>query len=180
MQDGIGGSDERAIAHIHAVVRDAVAALTAAGARQEALAELVPARRVMLVRREPSLRRIGSVWRLGVFLLDEDAVLRATGSLVRATPPGRPQGLAQSVEERRALRAAAQRGGFRDGETVNFAAPPIGLDAGALRSSAGPLFVRDGRALVRWSAAAGDGAAREFGAYLAERVDLAAHPPEGA
>jgi hypothetical protein len=175
-----GGTDEDAIAHIHAVVRDAVDALAAAGARQEALAELVPPRRVMLIRREPVLRRIGSVWRLGVFLLDQDGVLRATGSLVRATPPGRPQGLARSVEERRALRAAAQRGGFRDGETVNFAAPPIGLEAETLRSSAGPLFLRDGRALVRWSAAAGDDAAREFGAYLGERVDLLAHPPEGA
>lgn len=175
-----GGTDEDAIAHIHAVVRDAVDTLTAAGARQEALADFVPARRVMLIPREPVLRRIGSVWRLGVFLLDGDGVLRATGSLVRATPPGRPQGLARSVEERRALRAAAQRGGFRDGETVNFAALPIDLEAEALRSSAGPLFVRDGRALVRWSAAAGDDAAREFGAYLGERVDLLAHPPEGA
>lgn len=175
-----GGTDEETIAHIHAVVRDAVDTLTAAGARQEALAELVPARRVMLVRREPVLRRIGSVWRLGVFLLHRDGVLRATGSLVRATPPGRPQGLARSVEERRALRAAAQRGGFRDGETVNFAALPIDLEAEALRSSAGPLFVRDGHALVRWSAAAGEDAAREFDAYLGERVDLLAHPPEGA
>lgn len=174
------GTDEDAIAGIQAAVRDAVETLSAAGARQEALAELVPARRVLLIRREPVLRGVGSVWRLGVFLLDADAVLRATGSLVRATPPGRPQGLARSVEERRALRAAAQRGGFRDGETVNFDAPVVALDAEALRASTGPLFLRDGLPLVRWSAAAGDAVAREFGEYLAERADLAAHPPEGA
>jgi hypothetical protein len=174
------GTDEDAIARIHASLREAVDALSAAGARQEALAELVPARRVLLVRREPVLTRTGSVWRLGVFLVDEDAVLRATGSLVRATPPGRPQGLAHSVEARRALRAAAQRGGFRDGETVNFDAPPVVLEAESLRASTGPLFLRDGRALVRWSSAAVDEAARDFSGYLAERVDLLAHPPEGA
>ncbi|WP_431219410.1 hypothetical protein [Leifsonia xyli] len=174
------GTDEEAVARIHADLRDAVHALTAAGGRQEALAEFVPARRQFLIRREPALRRIGAVWRLGVFLLDADAVLRATGSLVRATPPGRPQGLARSVEERRALRAAAQRGGFRDGETVDFDAPVIPLDPASLRDAEGPLFLRDGRALVRWSPAAADADARDFGGYLAERVDLLAHPPEGA
>lgn len=180
MDGGTGDRDTETVARIHAAVRDAVDALVAAGARQEALAEYVPARRRLLIRREPVLRRTGSVWRVGVFLLDAEAVLRATGALVRATPPGRPQGLAGSVEARRALRAAAQRGGFRDGETVNFDAAPILLDAEALRASTGPLFLRDGRALVRWSAAAGDDAARDFDAYLAERVDLLAHPPEGA
>ena len=168
------------IARIHAAVHDAVATLTSADAAREALAEYVPARRVLLLHREPVLRRVGSVWRLGVFLIDQDAVLRATGSLVRATPPGRPQYQSQSAEARRSLRAAAQRGRFHDGETVNFDAPRIDLDAPALRHAAGPLFLRDGRALVRWSAAADDAAAREFEGYLAERVDLLAHPPEGA
>lgn len=175
-----GGTDEDAIAGIRAAVRDAVVALTDAGARREALAEYVPARRVLLIHREPVLQRAGSVWRLGVFLLDADGVLRATGSLVRATPPGRPQYQSQSAEARRAVRAAAQRGRFRDGETVNFDARPIELEAAALRASGGPLFLRDGRALVRWSHAADDATARDFAGYLAERVDLLAHPPEGA
>lgn len=108
---------------IHASVAEAVAALGAAGARQEALADLVPARRSFLIRREPVLRRVGAVWRLGVFLLQPDGSLRATGALIRATPPGRPQNLSRSVEDRRSLRGAARRGGFRDGETVNFDAP---------------------------------------------------------
>jgi len=175
-----GGTDEDAIAHIHAALANAIDTLTGAGARQEALAEFVPARRRFLVRREPVLRRIGAVWRLGVFLLDAEGGLRATGSLVRATPPGRPQYQSQSAEDRRSLRAAAQRGRFRGGETVNFNAPLIPLEPSALRGTTGPLFLRDGRPLVRWSAAANDADAREFGGYLAERVYLLAHPPDGA
>ena len=173
-------TDEEAVARIHAAIREAVTTLTASGARQEALAEFVPARRTLGIRREPALRRIGNVWRLGVFLLDDAGTLRATGTLVRATPPGRPQYQSQSAEHRRALRAAAQRGHFREGETVDFDAPPIDLDPEGLRASTGPLFLRDGRALVRWSAAADDAHARDFGDYLGERVDLLAHPPEGA
>jgi hypothetical protein len=175
-----GGTDDDAIAGIRAALRDAVGRLTAADARQEALAEYEGARRRFLIPREPVLRRIGAVWRLGVFLLDSTEVLRATGTLVRATPPGRPQYQSQSAEGRRALRAAAQRGRFHDGETVNFDAPPIELDPAALRDATGPLFLREGRPLVRWSAAAADADARDFGSYLAERVDLLAHPPDGA
>ena len=174
------GSDEDAIARIHAAIADAAAALTAADARREALAELIPARRSFLIHREPVLRRIGAVWRLGVFLLEPDGALRATGTLIRATPPGRPQNLSRSVEDRRSLRAAARRGGFRDGETVNFDSPRIPLDAALLHDADGPLFLRDGEALVRWSPAAGDAGARPFAGYLSERVDLLAHPPEGA
>jgi len=175
-----GGSDEDAIARIHAAIADAIAALATADARREALAELIPARRTFLIRREPVLRRVGAVWRLGVFLLEPDGALRATGTLIRATPPGRPQNLSRSVEDRRSLRAAARRGGFRDGETVNFDAPRIPLDAALLHAADGPLFLRDGEALVRWSPAAGDAGARPFAGYLSERVDLLAHPPEGA
>jgi len=174
------GTDEEAIAVMRAAIDAAVAALTESGARQEALAEFVPARRRLLIRREPVLRRIGSVWRLGVLLLEADGTLRATGTLVRATPPGRPQYQSQSAEHRRALRAAAQRGHFREGETVNLDAPPVDLDPDALRVSSGPLFLREGRALVRWSAAADDAHALAIESYLSERVDLLAHLPEGA
>ena len=174
------GTDEDAIGRIRASVQDAVRALSATGARHEALAEYEGARRRLLIPREPVLRRVGAVWRLGVFLLDESGTLRATGTLVRATPPGRAQYQSQSAEDRRSLRAAAQRGRFHDGETVNFDAPLIPLDATALRDASGPLLLRDGRALVRWSAAASDADARDFEGYLAERVDLLAHPPDGA
>ncbi|MEV8213402.1 hypothetical protein [Leifsonia sp. NPDC077715] len=179
MQDGTD-EDADAIGRIQTAIQDAVAALSAAGARQEALAEYVPTRRTLGIRREPALRRVGSVWRLGVFLLDDAGTLSATGTLVRANPPGRPQYQSLSAEHRRALRAAAARGHFRDGETVNFDARPIALDAEALRTSSGPLFLRGGQALVRWSAAADDAHALAFDGYLSERVDLLAHPPEGA
>ena len=98
----------------------------------------------------------------------------------RATPPGRAQYQSISAETRRAYRAAAERGHFAPGDTVNFDAAPIDLDADALRASRGPLLLRDGRVLVRWSAAVADADARDFVPYLTERVDLLAHPPEGA
>jgi hypothetical protein len=173
------GSDEAAREATEAVA-EAVATLRAAGARDEALAEYVPRRRALLITREPVLRPLGRVWRLGVLLLGDDGTLFATGSLVRATPPGRPQYQSVSAETRRAFRAAAQRGHFSEGETVNFDAVPLELTAEALRAGAGPLFVRDGVPLVRWSASAPDSGARELRGYLRERADLLAHPPEGA
>lgn len=170
--------DERAVAAARAAVADAVEALSAAGARDEALAVYVPRQRKLLIPREPVLRPAGRVWRLGVLLLDAGGGLHATGQLVRATPPGRTQYISASAETRRAYRAAAERGHFRDGETVNFDAPPIELTAGALSAADGPVLLRDGRVLVRWSATAAQHV--DFADYLAERVDLLTNPPEGA
>lgn|GEM_PF-181087 len=167
------------VARIHLALAGAVARLVAAGARDEALAVFVPRQRRMLVTREPVLRPVGRVWRLGVLLLDGDGVLRATGSIVRATEPGRPAYQSLSAETRRAYRAAAQRGHFPAGETVNYDAEVIEVDADGLRASTGPVFVRDGRAFVRWNAATPD-AAVPLEAYLAERVGLLADPPLGA
>jgi hypothetical protein len=176
------GNDEEALQRVRTAIDDAIGALQSAGARDEALAEYVPRRRALLITREPVLRPLGRVWRLGVLLLDSAGTLRATGKLVRATPPGRTQYQSESAEERRAFRAAAQRGHFADGETVNFDARVIELTAQALGRSgtSGPLFLRDGHVLVRWSAAASDDGARAFADYVGERVDLLAHPPEGA
>jgi hypothetical protein len=128
------------------------------------------------------------VWRLGVVLLEvpdgssgSDPVrLYATGNLIRATTPGRTQYISASAETRRAYRAAAERGHIPKGETVNFDARPIRLDAETLAASAGPLLLRDGRVLVRWSSSVTEADARDFRTYLDERVDLLAHPPEGA
>lgn len=172
-------ADDEAVARIRLALADAVQRLDAAHARDEALAEFVPRHRKLLVTREAVLRPVGRVWRLGVLLLDRDGTLRATGAITRATAPGRPAYQSLSAETRRAFRAAAQRGHFTDGETVNHDTAPIDLDAASLRASTGPLFVRDGQALVRWSATTPD-AAVPFEAYLAERVGLLTDPPQGA
>lgn len=171
-------SDERAVARIREAAAQAVRRLDAAGARDEALAVFVPRHRRMLITREAVLQPAGRVWRLGVLLLDRDANLRATGAITRATEPGRPAYQSLSAETRRAYRAAAQRGHFGHGETVNYDAEPIDLDAASLRASTGPLILRDGRALVKWSATA-EGTV-DFEAYLSERVGLLTDPPLGA
>ncbi|WP_431278720.1 hypothetical protein [Leifsonia poae] len=171
-------SDDRAVAGIRDALDAAVRRLDAAGARDEALAVFVPRHRKMLITREAVLQPTGRVWRLGVLLLDRDANLYATGSITRATEPGRPAYQSLSAETRRAYRAAAQRGHFEHGETVNYDAEPIAQDAVSLRESTGPLILRDGRVLVKWSPSA-EGTV-DFEAYLPERVGLLTDPPQGA
>ncbi|HEV7622537.1 MAG TPA: hypothetical protein VGO26_00255 [Amnibacterium sp.] len=168
------------LAEARDLVRRTAAELAAAGARDEALAEYVPARRVLLVDRPARMLPVGRVWRLGVLLLAPDGSLLATGGITRAVEPGHPGHVAASVEDRREHRAAAFRGPFARGETVNYDAVPIRLDAAALREAPGPLLLRDGQVLVRWSASLGDDAAAPFAPYLTERADLLLHPPEGA
>lgn len=169
------------LAGIRADLDRAVARLTAAGARDEALAEYVPERRVLGVPRKPVLKSLGRVWRLGVFLLGPDGALYETGSATRALEPGRPAYQSASAELRREYRAAATRGRFPHGETVNFDAVPVVLEGAALRDSAGRLFLGSGgQALVRWNATAGDADAVELASYLADRVELLAEPPAGA
>ncbi|AWB85239.1 hypothetical protein [Mycetocola zhujimingii] len=170
--------NDEIIAEIRAVLDRAVERLSAAGARDEALAEWVPEHRVLLIPRPPVLRSLGRVWRLGVFLLGADGTLYETGLTTRALEPGRPAFQSQSAEQRRAYRAAASRGRFANGETVNFDAVPVVLDAEVLASSPGRLFLEGGRALVRWSTTGAD--AVDFATYLADRVELLAEPPAGA
>jgi hypothetical protein len=186
-------SDHAAVEAVHAALVDAAAHLAEVGARTEALAEYVPARRTLLVPRAERLRPIGDVWRLGVVLLASGAgggggastggakpALYATGALTRSHEPGRPTYQAASAERRRQLRVAAYRGHFRPGTTVNFDAKPIPIDASLIGAS-GPLTVRDGVALVRWSESStfDADALTPFIPYLAERVALLAAPPEG-
>lgn len=172
-----GTREEEAVAALRADLLAAVRRLAESGARDEAVAEYIPRRRRLGIPLEAVLRPAGRVWRLGVLLLNAEGGLRATGGIVRATAPGRTQYVSVSAETRRALRAAAERGHFAAGETVNFDAPPIELSAPALAAASGPLLLHDGRMLVRWNAAADPVGAR---AYLAERVDLLVSPPEGA
>ena len=181
-------ADLAAIDAVRAALQDAAIRLAAQGARTEALAEYVPARRVLLVPRGERLRSAGRVWRLGVLLLAADAQreaaasvtgprVYATGSVTRSHEPGRPTYQALSAERRRQLRVAAYRGHFEPGESVNFGARAIAIDE-TLVGASGPLFVADGRALVRWSSATD--AVTDFAGYLADRVSLLAEPPSGA
>jgi len=174
------GRDAAALAEVRGVLAEAVARLQAAGVPDEPLAEFVPARRVLGVTRRSRLVPLGRVWRLGVFLLDHEARLYAAGATTRAVPPGHPQYVAASQEQRREYRAAAYRGHFAPGETVNHSARPLELAAATLREATGPLLLDDGRALVRWSPGLAGTSAVPFRPYLEERVELAVHPPEGA
>ncbi|MET0933652.1 MAG: hypothetical protein ABWX56_08060 [Mycetocola sp.] len=172
--------DERVTADIHALLDRAVQRLSSADARTEALAEWVPEHTVLLVSRPAVLKSLGRVWRLGVFLLGADGTLYETGLTTRALEPGRPGYQSQSAEQRRAYRAAASRGKFPHGETVNFDAVPVVLSVEALRVSTGKLFVAGDRPLVRWNATAGDADAIDLPSYLDDRAELLAEPPAGA
>lgn len=123
---------------------------------------------------------IGRAWRLGVFLVTADGALLEAGSSTRAVPPGYPGHQSVSAENRRAHRAAAHDGPFVEGETVNFDATAVTFDPDVLARSSGRLFMRDGRALVRWARGSDDDAAADFADYLDGRVQLAVDPPAGA
>lgn len=169
--------DQRAVDALREVLRRAVARLEAADARDEPLAEYVEAHRVLLVKRNPVLRPVGRAWRLGALMLGRDGTLYATGAIVRAREAGVRNYQSQSAEERRDLRAAALRGKFETGETVNHGWREISLDAASLRSGEGPVvFAPDGSLVVRWNAALGDSAVRDVAAYVDERVGLLVDP----
>lgn len=171
--------DEHAVDAARRLLVAAADRLEAAGARDEAVGEYVQPRALLGVHREPTMRDLGRAWRIGVLLLGRDGSLRTTGSITRVTEPGRAQFVSRSAEVRRAYRAAAVRGRFPTGETVNHGTVPIALDA-TLVDAAGPLFLRDGVVLVRWSPTAGDDAAVPLAEYLQDRVELLVHPPAGA
>ncbi|MRX43058.1 hypothetical protein [Agromyces kandeliae] len=173
------GAAERAREAVERAVRE----LVEASARTETLAEFVPGRRVLGMPRAPRMHVVGPVWRLGVLLLDADGRLYATGRVVRAERAVRRSIPAESVAEQRAYRAAAVKGGIPEGETVVFDAEPLSIEPDALVVGDGPLRLipRDEGPVVgvRWNPAFAD-AALPLDAYLAERVDLLVHPPQGA
>lgn len=166
---------------IRSALAAAAAELEAGGARREALAEYVAPHKVLVIPRPAALRPLGHVWPLGVLLLAADPpepgrerALYATGTTTRAVPPGHSQHVALSMEVRRGYRAAAFRGPFQPGETVNFGATAIDPDALAEPGDAcGPLFVGPDRTvLVRWAPGGPDSAARALPGYLTEHVGL--------
>jgi len=127
------------------------------------------------------MRPLGRVWRVGALLIgsspETDGGVWATGSITRVTEPGRSQYQSVSAEVRRAYRAAAAKGHFAAGETVNHGAVPIPVDE-TLVAADGVLFIADDVPSVRWSPTAG--AAVPLADYLADRVGLLVDPPRGA
>lgn len=124
----------------------------------EALGEYAEPKAVLGIRRDPTIRSLGRVWRVGALLLgsspETTGRVWATGRITRVTEPGRSQFVSVSAEVRRAYRAAAQKGHFEPGDTVNHGAVPVPLDE-SLVGADGALFVEDGLPFVRWSATAG-------------------------
>lgn len=168
-----------AVTRMRALVAEAVIALQEGGARDEALADHVPERRVLGLPRAARMTPLGRVWRLGVLLLDAHGRIFATGRVVRAERPARRSVPANAVAEQRAYRAAAVKGGIHEGDTVNFDARAVDLDELARHGASGPLVLDGGAVLVRWSPAQPD-ALTPFERYLADRVELLVNPPAGA
>lgn len=177
MTDGVADGVERA----RGLLARAAARLGEADARDEALGEYVEPKPVLGIRRDPTIRSLGRVWRVGVLLLGSSpetaGQVWATGTITRVTEAGRSQFVSVSAEVRRAYRAAAAKGHFAPGDTVNHGATPIPLD-GTLVDADSVLFVRDGEPRVRWSATAGTDV--PLRTYLDDRVGLLVDPPRGA
>lgn len=155
-------------------------ALQRAGVATQALAELLPAgRRLLILSRPARMRQIGEVWRLGSLLLDMHGGLWAAGQATRAAERGRPGYQSASREERKDIAAAALRGGFPVGSPVNFDATPLPLDVEAVLAldEASPLGWADGEVRVRWRAGASLVGAPTLEEYLRERADLLINPP---
>jgi len=97
---------------------------------------------------------LGRVWRLGAFLLTPDGRLLRTGRVVRVAGTDRRRSVvAAAITEHHELALAARRGGYREGETVDFDAEPVDpADAGV----------------------------PDLAAYLTERAELLIEPPHGA
>lgn len=174
-----GDAGSGAAAGIRALAASLARSLDDAGARDEALAVFEPARRRFGVTRAERMRPSGRVWRLGALLLGPEGELYGTGHVVRAEEPARRSIIAVAAAEQRAYQAAAMRGGYASGETVNFDAAPVDLDDLVRTDASGPLLLKAGVAFVRWSATQPDALA-ELGPYLRDRADLLVHPPDGA
>lgn len=160
---------------------DAARRLRVAEVHDEALGEYVVPRPVLGIRREATMRSLGRVWRIGALLVGSSPETAghvwATGTITRVTDPGRAQFQSVSAETRRAYRAAAVRGHFGAGDTVNHGAVPLQLDA-SLVGGASVLFVDGDVPMVRWSPTAAT--AVPLAEYLADRVGLLVDPPAGA
>lgn len=171
-----------AVERAGAAARGTAARLRDSSVAPEELAQYVPSRRGFLRMKPPTMRPLGSVWRLGSLLLDPDGALFALGHATRAAERGRPGYQSISREERREIAAAALRGGYAAGTEVNYDAVPIALEPASPESiltlaSELPVGFDAGEVRVRWRAGAPLSGAPTLDAFLTERADLLIDPP---
>lgn len=161
-------------ADVESILSNARARLT--GAPREALGEIVVPRRILGVARAARIVPAGTAWHLGVLLLGDEGVW-ATGEVVRAREDA-PRGFTAESQRRRAdLAAAAFRGGFPEGMPVHVGWTSLDIPGIERGAGAGPLAVRDGIPVVRWSSAGG---LMSLASYLDDRIALLREPPPGA
>ncbi|SJM56605.1 hypothetical protein [Gulosibacter sp. 10] len=153
--------------------------LDGSGIGAEAVGEYRPPQRRLLRTRPARIVEVTRGWRLGVLLVDVDDRLRASGATLRAHEPPPVLGYpSESARERDALRHAAIRGGFAEGEPVHYDTFVIGEER--LRTCSGPIVLRDGEAAVRWHRDAPVERAVPLERYLRERAALLLDPSRGA
>lgn len=155
---------DEALQTAHAALAGARERLETAAARDELLAEWVTRRF-----RTGTFVRIDRVWRLGELLLGRGGGLYATGASIRIDELRHDNHQSNLAAERRALRAAALAAKIPAGETLDYDAEPIALDAG-LTESAGPVILTADGVMVRWSPRGAE--LVPFESYLHERVEL--------
>jgi hypothetical protein len=162
-------ADVAAVAGIPDLLALVIARLESAGVKQETLGVMREPRKIAIFTSAALMQPAGSVWRLGVVLLDATGRLYSTGSVTRAVEPLR--GVTnQSIEaeERRDIRRAAARGSFDEGEVINFNFAPIATDAESVLAASGTLSVAEGTVMVRL----GTDAIVPLERYLSDRVTL--------
>lgn len=178
--DETGRITESLASRARATTLEVSAMLQRAGIETEALAEFVPeGRRLWVLPRPATMRAIGNVWRLGSLLLDTNGGLWAAGKATRAAERGRVGYQSLSREERRDVAAAALRGGYAVGASVNYGAIALPLDGPVLAAldANAPIGVAGDELRVRWRTGASLDGAQMFESYLRERASLLITPP---
>jgi len=146
----------------------------------EQLAELIVPKGFLGIQRSGRLRRLGEVWRLGIFLMAANGDLFRVGETVRADDLPHTVHNSAYKAERREIAYAVFRAGYTTGTVVNFGASRIGMDVESFASGTGPLFVRGRNTFVRWRIGAPDAEAVVLKDYVAERLDLLLNPLVGS
>ena len=180
MSSGVNDGVDASASSIHETLNAAVTTLSALGMHDEGLGRETAARRVLGFPVRASIKPAGRAWRLGVLLLSADGALAATGDTLRASEEVRRGYTAESARARAQRSAAARRGGFAEGETVNVGWAAIDLRALAAASPAaavrGIVRVHEGVPQVCWNPRDRN-AWVELASYLDERIRLLEHPP---